>query len=91
MRDPESAWPTLLPVIDTAAPAVIISAPQPPMNTNAASASGVLDEASAGKRPERDDLHERHDDRDDDDRRDHRERHGRFGSRASPAGTGITS
>ena len=51
LRDPDSAWPMLLPVIETAAPVVMMSAPLAPRYSTAASASGVFDDASPGKVP----------------------------------------
>src|SRR3954447_13761957 len=51
LRDPDSAWPMLLPDIEMAAPAVIISAPHDPRKRADASASGVFDAASAGRVP----------------------------------------
>src|SRR5262245_8000150 len=51
LRDPDRAPPTLLPVIDTAPPTVIIHAPHAPRKSSDASASGVLDAASDGSVP----------------------------------------
>ncbi len=51
LREPESAWPMLLPVVESTAPSVRSAAPAPPMKSVAASASGVLEAARPGSVP----------------------------------------
>ena len=75
LREPESAWPMLLPSVESTAPSVIIAAPAAPMNSAEASASGVFDAASPGSVPSATTCASVEHDGDDDDRHDQRERH----------------